>query len=104
MHKDIAIYRPDDIPSGKYDWDASFKPIIELLTHIGLKPKLPQRRLHPDWRTQLIDGEPQGFDVIEISAQQFAAKKHHLHLLGFEPWPEHRDAVSELYSEDDDDL
>ena len=102
MQDSVAIYRPDDIPTAVFDWDVSFKPLIEMLEQMGFKPSLPQRRLHPDWREEIGEVSARVFDVLEIPLQQFVDNRDRLLTLGFDVWPEQKDAVSELYNSQND--
>lgn len=93
----IAIYRPDDISVETFDWAVSIEPVIQLLTHLGLEPTLPQRRLHPDWRDPTKDSGSLIYDVIEVPADQFFENEQRLLSMGFESWPEDEDEASQLY-------
>lgn len=102
MIDNVAIYRPEDIPTDAFDWDVAFGPIIQLLSNIGVTPTLPQKRLHPDWRDQEKQGSIQSYDVVEVAVVDFVEHRRKLELLGFVPWPDTEDSVSSLYGYSDE--
>ena len=99
-NSNTAIYRPDDISIETFDWTVSIQPVIALLTHLGLDPTLPQRRLHPDWRDPVKNAGSLIYDVVEIPTGQFVEYQQRLQSMGFESWPEEEDVSSVLYNDE----
>ncbi len=102
MHSNIAIYRPEDIPTPALSWEATFTPIMELLQSIGVTATMPQKRLHPNWREQEQEDCIQGYDVVEVAAEKFAEHRQQLASLGFLPWPDQEDPIANLYEPHND--